>query len=116
MTLKLNTKLPDPDSARNGLSQLSEEIVAHPRRTLVAVVELRCRTIERNILAETDVPVMVISGIEVLTGGYADLALDVLQMAQESRTGEPQLERPHAETAAEMAAKLYDMWKPDGPL
>lgn len=91
MTVKIQSKLPDPDTENNGLGPRAAEIVAHPQDTVLVVALMRCETIEHKPHTGARIPVMLITAVELLSGGEEQVGMALLQEARERRTGQAEL-------------------------
>lgn len=105
MTVKINAKLPDESTQDNGLAEATDRVLAGRKGNFVAVVMLHCRTVEENVASGDRTPKMDIVAIELMDGPDEALAMDMLALQRQNRTG--QQEMRSTELAARHRRKQY---------
>lgn len=92
--MKMASKLPDADSKRNGLLDLTKKLVDDPEGMVVCVVLVDASQILLDVDKRTRTPTIRVQHIEPLTDrAAARAAMDLLGTAYRGRTSE-QLELP----------------------
>lgn len=92
MQVKISSALPDPDKSQdNGLEQALEKILRNPTGNVLAVVLLHAREIVEQPDTKAKTAKLGIVGIEVMDGVDELLAMDLMQLYRNNRTGQAEI-------------------------
>lgn len=98
MQVKIKAGLPDPDkSQENGLEPALDRILRGRKGNFAAVVLLHCSTVEEATADGSKVANMQIIGIELMEGVDELLAMDLIQLYRNNRTGQHEIRHNAAE-------------------
>lgn len=106
MAVKINAKLPNAKTQDDGLSDHLERILAGRKGTFVAIVLLHAGKIEEDVASGDKTPKMDIVAIELMDGPDEALAMDMVAVSREIRTG--QQETRVTELAARKRRQQYE--------
>lgn len=87
--VKINPALPDAKSQDNGLDEArAEAILRSPHHTVVAVVLMNARHVEQDLITGERIPKLDIVAVEIMEGADEALAMDMVSLYREVRTGQ----------------------------